>query len=179
MLAVAHTTISCTWKTAFTVFKVECIVQVGTHGIWLETSSFIMWYKLISYYSLWFLELLRNVWREKLLSILEAFVEVFWNIKSLQQELRSTYTVWGMAHEKYLYTCVLRIFLPQSFNSLHFLVWLYMRNVFCLDASDIITCYIDLADTFNRPAVNLITLQSRHANWFLIKNVKWIICPEL
>lgn len=52
-----------------------------------------------------------------------------------------------------------RVLLYQSFNSLYFLIWLYMKNVFYLDASDTLKRYIDPADTFNRPAIYYFTKQ--------------------
>lgn len=60
-----------------------------------KTSSF-MWYKLISYYSLWFLELLRNVWREKLLVYLKLLWKRVLKYKNLYCKCSEVLHCWGI-----------------------------------------------------------------------------------
>lgn len=60
---------------------------------------------------------------------------------------------------KYQYTCVLQDFPTPQLQQLALFDLSVYENVFYLDVSGILQCYIDPADTFNRPAIYYFTKQ--------------------
>lgn len=69
-----------------------------------------------------------------------------------------------------------RVLLSENFTSLQFFGLAVYRGMFSIRCLDITYVLLLLQ---HRPANLCITSQSRHNNWFLIKNAKWIISPEL